>query len=357
MIRFVRLILLGVALTLAVPGVAGVRDTLHNLSAGGAGNVKSPVETRICIYCHISHSANEGAALWSRRKPAANYIPYSSSTIAANPGQPTGTSILCLSCHDGTIALGEVMRNGRARELSGNPGRMPPGKGLQGTDLSDDHPISFQYSADLAARTEELAMPETLDRQLRLDMNGELQCTTCHDAHDSPYEKLLVLPNIGSQLCVECHKESGWEQSSHSQSAATWNGKPPNPWRDNDYENVRDNACENCHAAHDADARARLLKHVAEEDNCADCHNGNVASKDVMAAFEMVSTHRCAWREPWWCGGKAGDTCLRNLPALSWRQSQSISICNTKAARSAKHAIENTTRQSIVPSNYRAGKK
>jgi predicted CXXCH cytochrome family protein len=168
---------------------------------------------------------------------------------------------------------------------------MPPGKGLQGTDLGDDHPISFQYSSDLAAQNGEIALPGTIHSDLQLDRNGELQCTTCHDAHDSPYEKLLVLPNIRSQLCIACHQQTGWAQSSHSQSAASWNRKPPNPWRDDDYNSVVDNGCANCHQSHDAQGRARLLKYASEEDNCAACHNGNVASKDVMGSFDSVSSH------------------------------------------------------------------
>jgi predicted CXXCH cytochrome family protein len=171
---------------------------------------------------------------------------------------------------------------------------MPQGKGLQGTDLSDDHPISFQYTSNLAAQNGELATPGTLGSELPLDRNGELQCTTCHDAHDSPYGKLLRVPNIRSQMCVRCHQETGWSQTSHSQSAATWNGSNPNPWRDSPYTNVSDNGCENCHIPHAAAGGPRLLIHASEEDNCADCHNGNVAVDDVMADIAKLSSHRVA---------------------------------------------------------------
>jgi predicted CXXCH cytochrome family protein len=196
-----------------------------------------------------------------------------------------------LSCHDGTIALGEILNQGRTRSLPGGLGRMPPGKGLQGTDLSDDHPISFEYSSQLAAQNSELIMPGSFDSRLQLDANGELQCTTCHDAHDSPYDKLLVLPNIRSQLCVECHQKTGWTESSHSLSEAEWNRRPPNPWRENSYSTVGENACENCHMPHSGEGGTRLLKYLEEEDNCATCHNGNVAAKDVMASFDMSSAH------------------------------------------------------------------
>jgi predicted CXXCH cytochrome family protein len=207
----------------------GVRDSMHNLSASGPGSIKAAAADRICIFCHVSHSANAESPLWSRKKPTAAYIPYSSSTAIARPGQPTGDSVLCLSCHDGTIALGQLINRGNPISMSGGVGRMPPGKGLQGTDLSDDHPISFEYSAGLALRNGELAVPGSFDDALRLDRNGELQCTTCHDAHDSPYDYLLRVPNIRSSICVECHLETGWSESSHSLSDATWNGRNPDP--------------------------------------------------------------------------------------------------------------------------------
>ena len=135
-------------------------------------------------------------------------------------------------------------------------------------------------------------MPGTFSSLLPLDHNGELQCTTCHDAHDSPFDSLLRIPNIGSQMCIECHRETGWQQSSHSQSFGTWNGRPPNPWRDSEYATVSDNGCGNCHKPHNADGGPRLLKQVVEEEICVSCHNGNVAADDVMAVFGEFSSHR-----------------------------------------------------------------
>jgi predicted CXXCH cytochrome family protein len=176
--------------------------------------------------------------------------------------------------------------------MAGGTGRMPPGKGLQGTDLSDDHPISFEYSADLATDNGELATPGLISEVLPLDRNGELQCTTCHEAHDSQYEKLLRMTNMGSQMCTTCHKETGWQQSSHSQSLATWNGRRPDPWPESDYTTVSDNGCENCHLPHAAGSGSRLLRSALEEENCSNCHNGNVTGSDVMAVIGQFSAHR-----------------------------------------------------------------
>jgi predicted CXXCH cytochrome family protein len=176
--------------------------------------------------------------------------------------------------------------------MAGGVTTMPPGGGLQGTDLSDDHPISFEYSAGLASQNGELATPGTVSNQLPLDLNGELQCTTCHDPHDSPFAKLLRMPKIGSQICIECHRETGWQESSHSQSFATWSGQAPNPWPGSEFSTVSDNGCQNCHIPHAAGGGPRLLRSVTEEGNCADCHNGNVATDDVIAVINQASAHR-----------------------------------------------------------------
>jgi len=269
-----------------------IEQTAHNLSATGPGNITAATENRICEFCHTPHASNPIAALWNRRASTATYVPYTSSTAVAQPGQPTGNSLLCLSCHDGTIALGEMISRVDPVVMSGGNSMMPPGEGLTGTDLRHDHPISFVYSASLATQNGELAVPGSFDPRLKLDGNGELQCTTCHDAHDNTFGAFLVKPNIGSQLCTECHRETGWFQTSHSLSVATWNGQQGDPWPDSNYSNVADNGCENCHTPHAIIGGPRLLRHENEEQNCSACHNGNVAGKNVMASINQFSSHR-----------------------------------------------------------------
>jgi len=284
-------VICGITLT-ATAGAQSIEQTAHNLSASGPGSVKAATEDQICVFCHTPHASSPTAALWNRRTSATSYLPYTSSTAVAQPGQPTGDSLLCLSCHDGTIALGELISRADPIEMSGGNNMMPPDDGLTGTDLRYDHPISFRYTASLAAQNGELAMPGAFDPRLKLDSNGELQCTTCHDAHDDTYGAFLVKPNVGSQICIECHKQTGWLQTSHSLSVATWNGQQPDPWPDSDYSNVADNACNNCHTPHAVTGGPRLLRHANEEQNCSACHNGNVADKSVMASINQFSAHR-----------------------------------------------------------------
>ncbi len=286
-------IIVGTSITwsLLVPVQAGIVTTKHNLSVSGPGTVKASQESQICIFCHTPHNASPSSPLWNRRDPGGQYTPYSSSTAKASPGQPTGASILCLSCHDGTIALGEVLSRSSDISMSGGVTTIPSGSGRLGTDLSDDHPISFVYDNQLANQNGELVNPGTLTGTVKLDSGGRLQCTACHNAHDDDNGKFLVKSNIRSGLCTTCHTKNHWSQTTHNTSTQQWNSSGEDPWPGSAWSNVRDNACLNCHKPHGAPGRERLLKHVQEEDNCTVCHNGNVASENIASEFNKSSRH------------------------------------------------------------------
>jgi predicted CXXCH cytochrome family protein len=285
-------VLLGVA---AAPSHAAITSTKHNLSVSGPGSVRATGEAEVCVFCHAPHNTSPSGQLWNRRV-GASYTPYTSSTLKSIAGQPNGASLLCLSCHDGTIALGEVRSRASTIGMAGGVTTMPPGDSLLGTDLSDDHPISFVYDATLASLRGELADPSTLVKpsKVRLDAGGRLQCTACHDPHDDTNAKFLVVANIASALCNTCHIKNYWNASDHRNAASTWNNAAPNPWPHTTGASVAANACENCHRPHTAGGGKRLLNYAAEEDNCYPCHNGNVAAKNVQAEFNKPSVHHVA---------------------------------------------------------------
>lgn len=276
---------------LAAPGEGRIATTTHNLSVSGPGPVKAEAEAQICIFCHTPHNASPRAPLWNRDDPGSTYIPYISSTAVAAPGQPTGASILCLSCHDGTIALGQVLSRPRPISMVGDITAIPLGPERLGTDLSDDHPISFAYTHSLTATRRELVNPAMLTGRVQLDASGQLQCTTCHDAHDNTFGKFLVVSNRSSGLCLACHSKDFWNQTIHKTSTATWNGLGPDPWPHTSWSSVADNGCENCHRPHTAGGQQRLLNYAVEEDNCYPCHNGNVAASNVQVEFSKTSRH------------------------------------------------------------------
>jgi len=274
--------------------LAGITTTKHNLSASGPGAVKATTETQICVFCHAPHNASPNAPLWNRSNPGGTYTPYTSSTSLSKPGQPTGASLLCLSCHDGTIALGSVLSRSTVIGMAGGTTTLATGNSNLGTDLSDDHPISFAYTATLAASRGELANPAALTGKVKLDASGQLQCSTCHDAHDDTNGKFLVVPNQASALCQTCHTKNYWNASDHKLSAKTWNGVGTNPWPHTTNTTVAANACESCHRPHTAGGKKWLLNYAAEENNCYSCHNGNVAAKNLQSEFTKLSIHPVA---------------------------------------------------------------
>ncbi|NPA36926.1 MAG: hypothetical protein GXO47_08770 [Chlorobi bacterium] len=263
----------------------------HNLSVSGTGTIRASSETEICIFCHTPHSSNGPVApLWNRKDPGVVYTLYNSSTIDAVPGQPDGSSVLCLSCHDGTIALGNVKSRATDIEFAAGVTTMPPGHANLTTDLSDDHPVSFVYDPALAAKDGQLTDPSTITKPVILE-NGKVQCVSCHDPHSDLFNNFLVATNQGSDLCIRCHDMNNWRTSSHNVSPAEWNGNGTDPWPHTPYTTVLDNACENCHKPHSAEGKSRLLNYLSEENNCLVCHNGNVAHTDIQSQFNKTYRH------------------------------------------------------------------
>ncbi|MBJ6727270.1 cytochrome c3 family protein [Geomesophilobacter sediminis] len=267
-----------------------VLNSPHNLSISGGGGAHaiSFGEIRVCVFCHTPHNAvanSDSAPLWNRALPAAgqSYSMYQSDFFNQNvnprPLYPTGSSRVCLSCHDGTLALnrygGKVLSDTGVPEAATTmPGDTDRTKNANlTTDLSDDHPISFPYTDDLAAKVE-LVSPTALPPNIKLDKNNNLQCTACHDPHDNEYGNFLVMnngdptkpdynPNVTSPLCVACHTPSGWDATSPHYAGA---------------------GCLNCHASHTSPVKEYLLNAPVDQVcfNGTGCHGtGNPAAHPV----------------------------------------------------------------------------
>lgn len=285
-------------IVLAVPAWGGIESTTHNFSVSGPQVPGAPPRAPalsgaapsigICVFCHTPHNARPSAGLWNHTLPAVTYKLYESPTLQATINQPTGSSRLCLSCHDGTLALGDLRVHPHGTHLSIGP--LSGGASL-GTDLSDDHPVSFVYDVALASRQRQLAMPSSLPREVRLDQAGQMQCTSCHNAHEDKFEKFLVMDNRGARLCVACHRLPGWQESAHATSPATSTRAGSTPWPHTSYVTVSDNGCENCHRQHAAGHPEWLLLDRTTSEGCLGCHDGSVALKDVRRAFNTLSSH------------------------------------------------------------------
>ena len=275
---------------LSIVKAQSIINTVHNLSVSGPGTIKATIETEICVFCHTPHKSAPKTALWNKSLPGINYDLYKSTTEKAVSGQPDGSSILCLSCHDGTVALGNVISRPKPISFSNGITKLPTGKTNITTDLSDDHPVSFTYDAALTSLDLQLKEPSAINLPIKLEKN-KVQCTSCHDPHNNVNKKFLIVSNENSALCNYCHQQNYWQNSTHNSSSATWNQSGTNPWQHTPYTTVSQNACENCHNPHNADGKVRLRNYAAEENNCLYCHNGNVASTDIYSQLTKNYKH------------------------------------------------------------------
>lgn len=325
--------------------VEDIRNTRHNLSSlspeGIERAVYSEQTTEICIFCHTPHGASSEATeaikapLWNRSLSSARYILYDqvwSTSFEAyevsppKPNAPTGYSRLCLSCHDGTIALGSfVNRPGSGTSFSqidmlyptgqasaGGSGTIPVGSGIStgdtrviGTNLQNDHPVSFVFDSALAVRDEELVDPgpplvhpakvgdptpiSPMRRYPGTDMGrfDTVQCTSCHNPHAATYPKFLRAgffnndpadinyPSASKTICLYCHEKPGWSGSSHD--IATYvppaNPSSANPYNFDGIHTAGQYACRACHDPHTTQGAKRLLREGVDFDNNAAIEN------------------------------------------------------------------------------------
>jgi len=212
--------------------LAAISITKHNLSTTGAGNagqtIYSSDQTEICIFCHTPHAAikNNNIPLWNHELSAvASYGVYSSPSfdgVATDLGglaggmDPTGAtaSNLCLSCHDGTVAINSFANPSNANPTTTmvglDPGDLMPAAGATnlGSDLTNDHPVNFTFDTALATTDGTLVDPvDAVGSGLvgpKL-FNGMVQCASCHDPHTSDNLTFLRVSMASSGLCVACH--------------------------------------------------------------------------------------------------------------------------------------------------------
>ncbi len=243
-----------------------VVNSPHNLSASGTGRVKAMTESEVCIFCHAPHNSSPVRPLWNRQMPTEAYTIYGSRSLAARPGQPTGMSKMCLSCHDGTIALGAVISRDQVIVMADGTTTLTGSKNL-GTDLSDDHPISFRFDSALVGRNAKLKSPSGLPSSLKLDSNAELQCTTCHDAHNNSLGKFMVMRNDNSEMCRSCHEMGQTTVTAHQN-------------------------CDACHQPHTAPSGPYLLRRATIAATCNRCHDGSVPNAaNIKTITDRIPSH------------------------------------------------------------------
>lgn len=230
------------ASTFAMASIAGSK---HDFSAA------SWSDQAICKPCHTPHNAIAAditGRIWAHTlSTQATYIAHGGKGVVADGATSTdakgtlnltdldGATRLCLSCHDGTVALDSFMgRNAVASDgiTMGGDANHGAVAGNLGTDLSNDHPVGLTtlykdttiggrnkpYADAKAAGLKFVTSPTAVTAAdlakvpagttLAYTNYPAVSCVTCHDTHNGsvPAERgLLRVSNVGSKICLTCH--------------------------------------------------------------------------------------------------------------------------------------------------------
>jgi len=214
----VKKLLVAVAIVGTVTGSAlaqGIDGSKHDF-AGAAWNTSGSGTNQICSPCHTPHSAQSTQLipLWNHTATTASFTLYTNSATldATVDNTVSDVSKACLSCHDGTVAL-----NAYGGSTANATKMATTAAAYVGTDLTDDHPVSFTYNDSLATTDGGLHAPSTTlsgittGKHIDDDMlfgtgNDQLECASCHNPHnESGVAKLLLKSNANSALCLTCH--------------------------------------------------------------------------------------------------------------------------------------------------------
>lgn len=205
----------------------GVSVSLHNFN--NAPFSLTVQNSEVCRPCHTPHNviANQDY-LWNRAAPTASYTlynvahPYTVYTSNYSAGLDSASKV-CLSCHDGTIAVDNY------GGVTTGTHRVPTAYqvGASG-NLRNDHPVGLSYpglTGTTVASWVWAAQPGYMNPTAAVfsaDGNGTAKgvqlvqlpsgqwgvgCSSCHDAHNS-YPGMANLLRTSMQysfLCLKCH--------------------------------------------------------------------------------------------------------------------------------------------------------
>lgn len=211
-------------------GIVGSKHDMTTLTATYAFDMES--QKRVYAYCHTPHHKLDSGSkltynpLWSHTINNENYKAYDSATFNSDfskIGDPlVGPSRLCLSCHDGVIAIDQHYNaNGTAKgdKLTNDTwDAIAVGKDQDGNStVANTHPIGFDITAITNEKYPEIKLGldgpmKTKGRTLAslgFAQNGKnyFTCSSCHDVHNKENNEVYFLfdKQEGSKICLMCH--------------------------------------------------------------------------------------------------------------------------------------------------------
>jgi len=233
-----------------------------NLTAPDTRNISGMLvsQSGTCSACHLPHNG-KGPVMWARQR--------------TEDGK--GVEPQCLSCH---------RENGPAAEKLTGQNSHPLHVDLTGVDAQSDLPL---YRND----------------SVRDDINGLVDCTTCHNPHqwapddsgrltetttqvegdaNNSFLRIRSVQSDNSNLCAQCHKQQASVFGTDHDLAVT----VPDAVNFNQHTPDRSGPCGQCHAVHNALVPNRLWSREmsagqdAPEQICRGCHiEGGIAQAKV----------------------------------------------------------------------------
>ena len=287
---------------LAVSFASGtILNTKHNLSATGPGTIKATSEQEVCVFCHIPHNAQPGKPLWNRAMPTSSYIMYESeylkrtnyplpADLGITEGTPGSLSRQCLSCHDGTVAIGGVylvrgtLLGNTLIDMMGvnTDGTMPTtATGFIGTDLTIHHPVGIEYDPTnvktFGVGSKTIELKTTPDAPLKLySYSGKqyVECSSCHDPHLENFKFLRVNSSTNNAVnvkntCMSCHDKNPDTYSTvHKTATSSYlDTNVQTRYNNGGAVTVSNLYCANCHTPHNGQGKPYLLRQV-EQNTC-----------------------------------------------------------------------------------------
>jgi hypothetical protein len=261
--RLMKTVVTGAALALPTLACAqviggGILGTLHDFaSQTGDGSFYKTTQAGstaantvgLCTFCHTPHSAQTTKLLWNHRLSASNFT-WDVATTSSGTAFPTlastysGPTVKCLSCHDGTIAIGDVSMYKGAAGVYNTYKITDPifqiAKGAIAGNMKGNHPVGMPYPFGAAVNTyngvttnanvvltEFQANPVNANGQkvklyndtgVGVIVSGAvagksgIECSSCHDPHNKLATDDLFLRGkvagstaAGGYLCLQCH--------------------------------------------------------------------------------------------------------------------------------------------------------
>jgi len=237
-------ICIGLSTQARAQSVTSIVASPHNLNTDkGVASVNTHnFQAEVCLPCHSPHNATyaSNGLLWNHKvtQTGTSYTLYTSpgvnTTANSGPGgtsanpQLDSTTVLCLSCHDGTIAIDNY--GGVATDNSVMIASWANLTGSSPTDLTKDHPLGVGYpglpaeasvlpgsftpaNAQFGYVDPTVAGPFTTGGvggipavklvALPTGYMG-IGCISCHEPHDWS-KSFMRISNNGSALCLSCH--------------------------------------------------------------------------------------------------------------------------------------------------------